>query len=102
MMCVITTMITFFLSKLQCAMYLGTISDDERLMNFIISTATCVHPVVRKERKNKITVKNEDNKLVYLFIGHTCNGLHVTTVAAVRPSMDSGVTSFCVNQTGRV
>lgn len=83
-------------------MYLGTISDDERLTSFIISIATCVHPVVRKERKNKITAKNEDNKLVYLYIGHTCNGSDVTTVAAVRPSMDGGVTSFCVNQTGRV
>ena len=53
MMCVITTMITFFLSKLQCAMYLGTISDDERLMNFIISTATCVTPSGEKRAEEQ-------------------------------------------------
>lgn len=37
-------------------------------LTIIISTATYVHPVVRKEQHTRITVKNEDNRSVYLFI----------------------------------
>ena len=49
-----------------CSVYLYMLSL--MIKHYIISTATCAHPVVRKEQNTRITVKNEDNRSVYLFI----------------------------------